>query len=208
MISQSQPSASMPPPPRSPSTTVLQPQPAASAKGSGGGGDSNSAVGGGVGVGGAGKVGEGVVAGVVGARGRAGAGGGSGAGGGKGQGRRGAPTRFLSILYDMLVAGNPQIWWERETGSVVIEDPQLFEAEVRILSLLSFFLCSFFLELFARERADVAKKMFYGRVVVHKGIYSLVINCQFLPLMVPSDPDVSCCGALPPSWRPITDRPC
>ncbi|CAM9116825.1 unnamed protein product [Scytosiphon promiscuus] len=29
----------------------------------------------------------------------------------------------------MLVAGNSQIWWERETGSVVIEDPQLFEAE-------------------------------------------------------------------------------
>ncbi|CAM9593576.1 unnamed protein product, partial [Hapterophycus canaliculatus] len=74
-------------------------------------------------------VGGGGVAGVGGAGGRAGAGGGGGAGGGRSQGRRGAPTRFLTVLYDMLVAGNPQIWWERETGSVVIEDPQLFEAE-------------------------------------------------------------------------------
>ncbi|CAB1097642.1 unnamed protein product [Ectocarpus sp. CCAP 1310/34] len=54
---------------------------------------------------------------------------GGGGGVGRGPGRRGVPTKFLSILYDMLVEGNPQVWWERETGSVVIEDPQLFEEE-------------------------------------------------------------------------------
>lgn len=126
----------MPPPPRSASTmAVLLPAPASTeASSCGGGGD--SAAGGGMSIGAAGRIGGG---GSAGAGGKAGAGGGGGAGGGKGQGRRGAPTKFLTILYDMLVAGNPQIWWERETGSVVIEDPQLFEAEVRILYVSVFF---------------------------------------------------------------------
>ncbi|CAM9342210.1 unnamed protein product, partial [Laminaria digitata] len=57
--------------------------------------------------------------------------GGKGAGAGviKVPGRRGPPTKFLTTLHDMLVAGNPQIRWERETGSVIIENPALFETE-------------------------------------------------------------------------------
>ena len=39
-------------------------------------------------------------------------------------------------VYNLLIAGNPEVWWERETGSIVIEDPQRFEAEVIIVRVL------------------------------------------------------------------------
>lgn len=41
-----------------------------------------------------------------------------GAGNGRGPGRRGAPTKFLTTLHEMLTTGNSQIWWERETGTM------------------------------------------------------------------------------------------
>eukprot|EP00904_Undaria_pinnatifida_P001032 jgi/Undpi1/1092/HiC_scaffold_10.g04555.m1 len=95
------------------------PSPTAVTKGNGGGGGGGG--GGGVSSGLDGDK-TGGVAGKVGGK-------GGGAGTIKIPGRRGPPTKFLTTLHDMLIAGNPQIWWERETGSVVIENPPLFETE-------------------------------------------------------------------------------
>ena len=83
------------------------PSPTAVTKGNGGGGGGGG--GGGVSSGLDGDK-TGGVAGKVGGK-------GGGAGTIKIPGRRGPPTKFLTTLHDMLIAGNPQIWWERETGA-------------------------------------------------------------------------------------------